>query len=71
MSRSNRISGSAAPVAMANKPTVMDAADIFLTSRGNYRIIKDGKLLYFDSNHLTLEGAALLVPMFRPLFQAQ
>ena len=51
--------------------TVMDASDIFLTSRGNYRIIKDGKLLYFDSNHLTLEGADLLVPMFRPLFQAQ
>lgn len=51
--------------------TVMDAADLFLTSRGNYRIIKDGKLLYFDSNHLTLEGAALLVPLFRPLFQAQ
>jgi len=49
----------------------MDAADIFLTSRGNYRIIKDGKLLYFDSNHLTLEGADLLVPLFRPLFQAQ
>ncbi len=51
--------------------TVMDAADIFLTPQGNYRIIKDGKLLYFDSNHLTLEGADLLVPLFRPLFQAQ
>jgi len=50
--------------------TVIDAADLFLTPRGNYRTIKDGELLYFDSNHLTREGSALLIPLFRPLFQA-
>lgn len=50
--------------------TVMDPAYLFLTSRSNYRIIKDGELLYVDSNHLSLKGAALLVPLFRPLFQA-
>jgi peptidoglycan/LPS O-acetylase OafA/YrhL len=49
--------------------TVMDPSDLFLTSRGSYRIIKDGELLYVDSNHLSLKGAALLVPLFRPLFQ--
>jgi len=50
--------------------TVMDPSDLFLTSRGSYRIIKDGELLYVDSNHLSLKGAALLVPLLRPLFKA-
>lgn len=32
--------------------------------------VRDGKVLYFDSNHLTLAGAELLEPMFRKEIEA-
>lgn len=49
---------------------VLDPADLFLTRQGNYGVVKDGNLLYFDDHHLTTEGASLLEPLFRPLFRA-
>jgi peptidoglycan/LPS O-acetylase OafA/YrhL len=50
--------------------TVLDPADLFLNSRGIYGVIKNDEVLYFDNNHLTSEGAALLVPLLRPMFKA-
>ena len=51
--------------------TVLDPAKIFLNSRGIYGVIKNDKVLYFDTDHLTVEGAALLKPLFSPLFPAK
>jgi len=51
--------------------TVLDPAEIFLNSRGIYGVIKNDEVLYFDTDHLTMERAALLKPLFSPLFQAK
>lgn len=51
--------------------TVLDPAELFLNSHGLYGVIKNDDVLYFDTDHLTVEGAALLKPLFKPLFQAQ
>ncbi len=48
---------------------LLDPAPAFLAPGGSYRVIKDDQVLYFDTNHLTVEGAALLTPLFQPLFQ--
>jgi hypothetical protein len=41
----------------------------FLNGDGRYDVVRDGKLLYNDSSHLSVDGAKLLCPMFEPLFQ--
>ncbi len=51
--------------------TVLDPAEFFLNSRGIYGVTKNDDVLNFDTDHLTVEGAALLKPLFSPLFQAQ
>lgn len=51
--------------------TVLDPAEYFLNSRGIYGAMRNDDVLYFDTDHLTVEGAALLKPLFKPLFQAQ
>lgn len=51
--------------------TVLDPAEFFLNSRGIYGVIKNDEVLYFDTDHLTTEGAALLKPLFSPLFQTK
>ncbi len=50
--------------------TVLDPAEYFLNSRGIYGAMRNDDVLYFDTDHLTEEGAALLKPLFKPLFQA-
>ncbi|MFC5457267.1 acyltransferase family protein [Prosthecobacter fluviatilis] len=49
--------------------TLLDPAPAFLTPHGTCRVVQGEKVLYFDTNHLTVEGAALLTPLFQPLFQ--
>lgn len=49
--------------------TVLDPASYFINSRGLYGVVKDGEVLYYDNDHLTVEGAALLAPLFEPIFQ--
>jgi hypothetical protein len=49
--------------------TVVDPASYFLNRKGLYGIAKNGQILYSDDNHLTLEGARLLAPLFEPIFQ--
>jgi len=50
--------------------TVVDPAGYFLnSSRGIYRAVDHGKLLYFDNSHLSLDGAYLLAPLFKPIVE--
>lgn len=48
--------------------TVIDPADLFLNPHGIYGVLKNDRILYYDSHHLTREGAALLSPLFEPVF---
>jgi len=49
--------------------TVLDTPKYFLNTNGRYDVIRNDKVLYFDSDHLTTAGAKLLLPMFEPLFR--
>ena len=51
--------------------TILDTPKYFLNVDGRYDVVRNGKLLYHDSNHLTEAGAKLLTPMFEPLFNAK
>lgn len=51
--------------------TVLEPAEYFLNSRGIYGAMRNDDVLYFDTDHLTEKGAELVVPLFRPLFQAK
>ena len=48
--------------------TVLDPADYFLNRNGIYGVVRNGQVLYWDSNHLTVEGSKLLAPLFEPVF---
>lgn len=48
---------------------VLDPWDA-LVDNGKLTPVEDGKLLYFDSNHLTQDGARRLVGLFRPVVGA-
>lgn len=48
--------------------TVLDSADYFLNSKGLYGALNGDQVLYTDGNHLTVEGARLLAPLFEPIF---
>ena len=78
----NRLGTSASAYSDLNKPmdetfnqlskigaTVLDPTTYFINSNGLYGVIKDGQPLYWDDDHLSVEGAALLRPMFEPIFQ--
>lgn len=47
--------------------TILDPTDL-LVSDDLCRVVKDGKALYCDDNHLTVAGAMLLRPLFEPIF---
>ena len=51
--------------------TILDAPRCLLNTNGLYDVIRDDKVLYIDSNHLTIEGSMLLSPMFEPLFRVK
>ena len=51
--------------------TVLDPADYFLNRDGFYEVVRNEQVLYFDSDHLTLEGSSLLKPLFEPIFHAE
>jgi hypothetical protein len=48
--------------------TVLDPADYFLNRNGIYGVVRNDQVLYWDSNHLTVEGSRLLAPLFEPVF---
>ncbi len=49
--------------------TILDPAGYFLNHDGLYDVVKNDQILYWDGNHLTVEGAALLTPLFEPIFK--
>jgi peptidoglycan/LPS O-acetylase OafA/YrhL len=51
--------------------TVLDPTVYFLNNQGRYGVVKNDQVLYWDSNHLTVEGAELLAPLFEPIFQGR
>lgn len=50
--------------------TVLDPTSFFFRPPDLYRAAADGKALYYDSHHLTIDGAMLLRPLFDPLWSA-
>jgi len=48
--------------------TVLDPANYFLDRKGLYGIVKNDEVLYVDGQHLSVEGAKILVPLFLPIF---
>ena len=48
--------------------TVLDPAALFANGSGRYRVAKDGRPLYFDSDHVNLAGTMMLRPLFEPIF---
>ena len=49
--------------------TVLDSGPCLLNGQGQYDIMRDDKLLYYDNHHLTVAGARVLTPLFEPLFE--
>lgn len=54
--------------AMEMGATVLDPSRYFLNSKNLYGVVLNDRILYTDDNHLTLDGARLLVPLFEPIF---
>jgi peptidoglycan/LPS O-acetylase OafA/YrhL len=50
---------------------VLDPTRFFLDGSGFLRVVKDDHVLYFDSHHLSLEGARLLAPLFEPIIRRE
>jgi hypothetical protein len=48
--------------------TVLDPTDLFVDASGRCRVAKDGKALYFDTDHVNVAGAFMLRPLFEPIF---
>lgn len=46
---------------------ILETPDYFLNGNNNYDVIRDNQVLFFDSHHLSVEGAKLLIPMLEPL----
>ncbi|MEI7768224.1 MAG: SGNH hydrolase domain-containing protein, partial [Phycisphaerae bacterium] len=46
----------------------LDPKEYLLDAQQRCRVVRDGKALYFDTNHLTVTGTDLLRPMFVPIF---
>lgn len=51
-----------------NLCTVLDPASLFLNDRGFCRVAAEGRALYTDGSHISAHGAALLRPLFSPVF---
>lgn len=49
---------------------LLDPSHCFAAPDNRYHVAKDGKLLYWDDNHLTVEGSRALLPLFEPIFKA-
>ncbi len=48
--------------------TLLDPTPLFLNRLGGCDITRNGDVLYTDSNHLTIEGARLMAPLFEMVF---
>jgi hypothetical protein len=48
---------------------ILDPADYFLNPNNLYGVVKNQQVLYWDDNHLTVEGSMLLAPLFEQIFR--
>jgi hypothetical protein len=48
--------------------TVLDPADYLLNPNDRYAMVRDGRALYTDGNHLSASGALELMPLLAPFF---
>ena len=48
---------------------VLDTPRYLLNRDGFFDVVRDDRVLYYDSQHLSVGGAKLLEPMFEPLFR--
>jgi peptidoglycan/LPS O-acetylase OafA/YrhL len=48
--------------------TVLDTPRYFQNTNGFYDVVREGKTLYWDWHHLSIEGSKLLAPLLEPLF---
>ena len=49
--------------------TMLDPCDYFTNRNNIYGVIKNGQLLFCDRHHLSVEGAAMLAPLFEPILR--
>jgi hypothetical protein len=49
--------------------TLLDPADLFLSSKGLYRVAAGGRSLYNDGGHISVHGAQLLRPLLMSVFE--
>jgi hypothetical protein len=47
---------------------ILDPLPYFVDAENLGQVVLDRKMLYWDKNHVTLDGAQLIRPMFAPLF---
>jgi len=50
------------------KEVVQIRPETLMIESGNIRTLHDGKPLYYDDNHLSVEGGRFVMPLFRELF---
>jgi peptidoglycan/LPS O-acetylase OafA/YrhL len=48
---------------------VLDTPSALLNGNGRYDVVRNDKVLYYDWQHLSVEGAKVLEPLFEPLFR--
>ncbi len=48
--------------------TILDPAELFVNQKQLCRLEENGKALYCDESHLSAAGAAVLKPLFDPIF---
>ena len=51
--------------------TILDTSKYLLNTNGFFDVVRNDRVLYFDDNHLSIEGSKLLLPMFEPLFRTK
>ncbi len=49
--------------------TILDPTMFFVDQKGRCRLTEGGEALYCDNNHLTVQGAMMLRPLFEPIFK--
>ncbi len=50
---------------------VLDPAPLFVGDANTLKVTQNGEALYYDGQHLTIDGAMLLVPLFEAIFSAE
>ncbi len=49
--------------------TILDPLELFSLKNGHTKVQENGKVLYYDNHHLSVDGALFLKPLIRPYFR--